>query len=185
MPENDDHSDDAVYKVDTVPPPDGDDDAYSAPTRVGPMAATVVNELIVAANRRESAEVAAASQVKPKRSVRDEHGNEVLDEDDIEAELAFPPPPKVPTNRPPAVKTTTQPVVPVTPLSSIRPNIPSVQPASSPNPSLAPASSAQPNAPRPQQAMTAPAPKLPIPLLAIAAVVVVLLIVGLMAIFRH
>jgi hypothetical protein len=35
-----------VYKVDTVPPPEGEDDAYSAPTRVGPMAEAAAQELM-------------------------------------------------------------------------------------------------------------------------------------------
>lgn len=158
MAQNDDSNEDAVYKVDTVPPPDGDDDAYSAPTKVGALASAVVNELIVAKSRaeRESAEVAAASQVKPRRIVRDENGNEVdqLDEDDIEAELAFPPPPRVPSTRPgppsgsspasskapsSAAPIKTQPIVPVTPVSSIQPSAPTA--------SMAPASTASPAAP--------------------------------------
>jgi hypothetical protein len=35
-----------VYKVDTVPPPPGEDDAYSAPTRIGPMAEAAAQELM-------------------------------------------------------------------------------------------------------------------------------------------
>lgn len=99
MADKDDRNEDAVYKVDTVPPPDGDDDAYSAPTKIGALASAVVNELIVA-KERESAEVKAASKAKPRVG----NGGEVdtLDDNDIEAELAFPPPPKVPTQRPPA-----------------------------------------------------------------------------------
>jgi hypothetical protein len=41
-----------IYRVDTVPPPAGESDAYSAPTRVGPMAASVVQEMLVAAERK-------------------------------------------------------------------------------------------------------------------------------------
>ena len=31
-----DDTDESIFRVDTVPPPAGDDDAYNAPTRVGP-----------------------------------------------------------------------------------------------------------------------------------------------------
>src|SRR4051794_20920636 len=41
-----------IYKVETVPPPAGEDDAYSAPTKVGPMADAAVRELMQAAERR-------------------------------------------------------------------------------------------------------------------------------------
>jgi hypothetical protein len=146
MADKEDRNDDAVYKVDTVPPPDGDDDAYSAPTRIGPMASAVVNELIMAKSR-ESAEVAAASQVKPR--IGENSPEEALDENDIEAELAFPPPPKLPgappskprISAPPPPKPSsapqvkTQPLVPLTPLSSIKPTA-AQAPASSPRPKV-------------------------------------------------
>ncbi len=44
--DNNQHSEPAIHKVDTVPPPAGEDDAYSAPTRVGSMAAAAVEELM-------------------------------------------------------------------------------------------------------------------------------------------
>ncbi|MDB4942005.1 MAG: hypothetical protein JWP97_1539 [Labilithrix sp.] len=47
--ENENHG---IYRVDTIPPPDGEDDAYSAPTKVGPMADAAVRELMHAAERR-------------------------------------------------------------------------------------------------------------------------------------
>ena len=43
---HDDDEEGAVYRVDTVPPPPGEDDAYSAPTRIGPMAEVAVQELM-------------------------------------------------------------------------------------------------------------------------------------------
>jgi hypothetical protein len=46
---DDDHG---IFRVDTIPPPDGEDDAYSAPTKVGPMADAAVKELMHAAERR-------------------------------------------------------------------------------------------------------------------------------------
>jgi hypothetical protein len=41
-----DASEPAIYRVDTVPPPDGEDDAYSAPTRVGPLARSRIEEMM-------------------------------------------------------------------------------------------------------------------------------------------
>ena len=48
---NDDQSedDDAIHRVDTVPPPAGEGDAYSAATKVGPMAEAIVKEMMHAA----------------------------------------------------------------------------------------------------------------------------------------
>jgi hypothetical protein len=45
---------DGIYRLDTVPPPMGESDAYSAPTKVGPMAAAAVEELMKAAEQRAS-----------------------------------------------------------------------------------------------------------------------------------
>lgn len=50
--------DDGIYKVDTVPPPQGEDDAYNAPTRVGVMASAIVGELL-AQGERDAAEAKA------------------------------------------------------------------------------------------------------------------------------
>ena len=46
-----------VYKIETVPPPAGEDDAYSAPTKVGPMGDAFVKNLMKDAEQR-SAELA-------------------------------------------------------------------------------------------------------------------------------
>lgn len=54
---------DAVHKVDTVPPPAGDQDAYSAETRVGPVTQDAWAELI-----RKAAEDGAASPSSSRRS---------------------------------------------------------------------------------------------------------------------
>ena len=59
---SDDDKDDAIFKVDTVPPPAGEDNAYNAPTRVGAMAAAVVEEMMVASVRKANALTAAASE---------------------------------------------------------------------------------------------------------------------------
>jgi len=42
---------DELYRVQTVPPPAGETDAYSAPTKVGPMASAVIGEIIEHAKR--------------------------------------------------------------------------------------------------------------------------------------
>jgi hypothetical protein len=63
---NDDHSDDdddQIHRVDTVPPPEGERDAYSAATRVGPMAEAVVMEMMHAAGVK-AAELRARSDKK-------------------------------------------------------------------------------------------------------------------------
>jgi len=54
-----DESDRRIYQVQTVPPPPGETDAYSAPTKVGAMANAIVTEMIEQARRR--AEEAAPS----------------------------------------------------------------------------------------------------------------------------
>lgn len=43
------NDDDGIHRMDTVPPPDGEGDAYNAATRVGPMADAVVKEMMHAA----------------------------------------------------------------------------------------------------------------------------------------
>ena len=56
----------AIYRVETIPPPDGEDDAYSAPTKVGPMADAAVRELMQAAERR-AAELSRRRRRRPPR----------------------------------------------------------------------------------------------------------------------
>jgi predicted component of type VI protein secretion system len=56
------NDDDRIYKVDTVPPPDGEGDAYSAPTRVGPMAGAYVEELLAQSKRSEELEAKARAE---------------------------------------------------------------------------------------------------------------------------
>jgi hypothetical protein len=51
---SDDDKDEAIYRVETVPPPAGESDAYNAPTKVGPMAAAVVEEMMHAAVRKST-----------------------------------------------------------------------------------------------------------------------------------
>src|SRR5687767_12438894 len=48
---DDDDEKDGIYRVQTVPPPDGSSDVYNAPTKVGPMATSVIQELIEQAQR--------------------------------------------------------------------------------------------------------------------------------------
>lgn len=72
----------SIYKVDTVPPPDGDDDAYSAATKVGPLSTAQVAELM-----RGSADAPPQSgiQVRPRNVTVDSRSIDVdiagLDDD--------------------------------------------------------------------------------------------------------
>jgi hypothetical protein len=66
---SDDEGDEAIFRVDTVPPPAGESDAYSAPTRVGPMAAAVVEEMMVASVRK-AVELTQAAEEKAAASER-------------------------------------------------------------------------------------------------------------------
>jgi hypothetical protein len=47
--------DDAVFRVETIPPPSGPSDAYSAPTKVGPMTPALVEEMMLAAKAKADA----------------------------------------------------------------------------------------------------------------------------------
>lgn len=85
---NDDHSDDdedQIHRVDTVPPPDGEGDAYSAATRVGPMADAVVKEMMHAAGLK-AAELRARSDKK----------SEIASEARAASDSAKPAPPSAP-----------------------------------------------------------------------------------------
>lgn len=74
MSSNDDDAG-RVYKVETVPPPAGSGDAYSAPTKVGPMTPVLVQEMMHAAKAKaeakaEAKKVAAASAAATARHPR-------------------------------------------------------------------------------------------------------------------
>ena len=60
------HDDDegAIFRVDTVPPPPGEDDAYSAATKVGALANAVMREKMIA-TRREIVESRSSSNRTP------------------------------------------------------------------------------------------------------------------------
>lgn len=63
MPEHDEKEEhNTVHKVDTVPPPPGEDDAYNAPTRIGPMAEVAVQEMM---RQARAAEETAAQSARP------------------------------------------------------------------------------------------------------------------------
>jgi hypothetical protein len=63
MSRNDDDAG-GVYKVDTVPPPAGSGDAYSAPTKVGPMTSVLVQEMMHAAKAKADAKAEAKALEK-------------------------------------------------------------------------------------------------------------------------
>ena len=46
--------DDEIFRVDTIPPPDGDEDAYGAATKVGPLAKAKIDEMLKAAEANET-----------------------------------------------------------------------------------------------------------------------------------
>jgi hypothetical protein len=67
---SDQNEKDEVYQVDTVPPPEGEADAYNAPTRVGQMAASTIAEMLMVAGLDESAALDQAhSSAAPSASV--------------------------------------------------------------------------------------------------------------------
>ena len=121
-------SDDEIFKVDTVPPPAGEDDPYNSPTRVGPMESSVVDEMIHASERKAS-ELAALAKVK-----QSDHKNKVASSAEapssgLAPERAFPAPPRPYIPRPhvsrPAAPTPTPPmrtVSPAKPSSSTPPS---------------------------------------------------------------
>jgi len=43
---------DGIFKVETVPPPEGETDVYNAPTRVGVLAGSIVEEIVQQARRQ-------------------------------------------------------------------------------------------------------------------------------------
>lgn len=64
MSDDDKNDELGIHRVETIPPPDGEDDAYSAPTKVGPMADAAVKELMHAAARRSSELAARVAEKK-------------------------------------------------------------------------------------------------------------------------
>jgi hypothetical protein len=64
MSRNDDDDDDGVYQVQTIPPPSGGD-AYSAPTKVGPMTTALVEEMMHAAKQKADLKKQSAQALAP------------------------------------------------------------------------------------------------------------------------
>lgn len=54
------NDDEGIYRVDTIPPPQGEGDAYSAPTKVGVLASAIVEELVAASQREAEAKAQPA-----------------------------------------------------------------------------------------------------------------------------
>ena len=61
--------DDGIFRVQTVPPPPGETDAYNAPTKVGSMAASIVEEMIQQRLNGERPDVSSAPTMKVKVAV--------------------------------------------------------------------------------------------------------------------
>ena len=51
-------ADEAIHKMETIPPPEGEDDAYSAATKIGPMARGLVEALMAKAQAEENGSLA-------------------------------------------------------------------------------------------------------------------------------
>jgi hypothetical protein len=155
------NDDDGVYKVQTVPPPSGGD-AYSAPTKVGPMTTALVEEMMHAAKQKADLkkQSAAATARHPRYA-------------DPPASQAVAPivrvrrPPPIDRNEPPEIQ---PPSAPIPPLVGIAPAPPPptppppAQPASAPPalawpPLVAPAASLAPVAPLAPPEALAPAPQ--------------------------
>jgi hypothetical protein len=114
-----DRDDESIFKVDTIPPPAGDDDAYSAPTRVGPSNAVEWAELMRKADEsgRKSAEADAGVESARPRTISgapeapEEHRLPSIDDED-----------DVPPARPPAPPIAAPPAAPPAPAPSARPS---------------------------------------------------------------
>jgi hypothetical protein len=78
--------DEGIYKVDTVPPPAGEDDAYSAPTRIGVMASAIVGELLAQGEREVEAPKDEAKTVPPPAPVPADLAKVVVEEEEDDAE---------------------------------------------------------------------------------------------------
>lgn len=57
---------DGIFKVETVPPPEGESDVYNAPTKVGSLAGSIVEEIVQQARRQ--AELSAQGRSPHSRS---------------------------------------------------------------------------------------------------------------------
>ena len=93
-------------KADTVPPPDGEDDAYNAPTRVGPMDPAILEAMMASMQKPATAEATAASSktTPPTPPVAEEalsESNLVADEPPSSPGLAAPLQPRL--SKPPPV----------------------------------------------------------------------------------
>jgi hypothetical protein len=75
--------DDEIFRVDTIPPPDGDDDAYGAATRVGPLAKAKIEEMLRAADANDGTPPPPSAV---RRKVEPVAAPEVVDESAFEEE---------------------------------------------------------------------------------------------------
>jgi hypothetical protein len=64
------NDDEGIYTVETVPPPAGESDLYNAPTRVGLMASSIVEEQIKQARREADTAEAALNAATATRKAR-------------------------------------------------------------------------------------------------------------------
>ena len=62
MPDDDE---DGIFKVETVPPPEGESDVYNAPTKVGVLAGSIVEEIVQQARRQAELQGRAKASNSP------------------------------------------------------------------------------------------------------------------------
>jgi hypothetical protein len=169
--------DDKIHKVETIPPPAGESDAYNAPTKVGPMAAAIVEEMMHAAERKAADLSKLAEQKKAEKAVREQRAVEAKARAVIEN---TPPKAATPTrsNRPKPVQALPSPAPPPrmyedeeeddddaeTLLSKAAkpPILPPLPPAARSAPALPPHATPLQSAPRINPAPVAPVPAPPI-----------------------
>jgi hypothetical protein len=98
--------DDEIFRVDTIPPPDGDDDAYGAATKVGPLAQSKIEEMLKAAEANESMHPPPSAVRRKVEPVIERRTVPVEESDDYEdAELTLEPTSLHAAAPPPAVET--------------------------------------------------------------------------------
>lgn len=149
MPSDDE---DGIFKVETVPPPEGESDVYNAPTRVGALAGSIVEEIVQQARRQAEqsaqsrmASSGSASGAEDEPAVLDPMKLRALEELAARPEIAL---------RPPAVPNDLAPITP-----RVEPPPPSAPPAShafTPAPSAPPSPSAAPFPSPPPTALPSP-----------------------------
>ena len=139
---DDDDSDGAIHKMDTLPPPEGEDDAYSAATKVGPMARAAVEAMMAKAQVDENSSLPPPASFtrgvtlpKPARlpALEEAHTDEVqrVYDDGDDGDLFDPTALLVPAPPPPIARASPAPVAPTLPPIAASPEPAPISPAAS------------------------------------------------------